>query len=68
MENCQSDIKHWYYIDIRTSDRKLEPALVAEPMFNQPKQTWGMKEAWLQTRRTLHRRVLITIMLSYGLV
>ncbi|MDO9310160.1 MAG: transposase [Nitrosomonas sp.] len=25
-----------------------------EPMFNQLKQTWGMKEAWQQTRKTLH--------------
>lgn len=38
-----------------------------EPMFNQLKQTWGMKEAWQQTRKTLHRWVHIT-MVSYGLV
>lgn len=38
-----------------------------EPMFNQLKQAWGMKEAWQQTRKTLHRWVHIT-MVSYGLV
>lgn len=38
-----------------------------EPMFNQLKQTWGMKEAWQQTRQTLHRWVHIT-MVGYGLV
>jgi len=38
-----------------------------EPMFNQLKQSWGMKEAWQQTRQTLHRWVHIT-MISYGLV
>ncbi|MEZ5634123.1 transposase [Nitrosomonas sp.] len=26
-----------------------------EPMFNQLKQAWGMKDAWQQTRQTLHR-------------
>lgn len=38
-----------------------------EPMFNQLKQAWGMKEAWQQTRKTLHRWVHIT-MVGYGLV
>ncbi|SFJ08840.1 transposase, partial [Nitrosomonas sp. Nm34] len=38
-----------------------------EPMFNQLKQAWGMKEAWQQTRQTLHRWVHIT-MAGYGLV
>lgn len=38
-----------------------------EPMFNQLKQAWGMKEAWQQTRQTLHRWVHIT-MTGYGLV
>lgn len=32
-----------------------------EPMFNQLKQAWGMKEAWQQTRQTLHRWVHITM-------
>jgi hypothetical protein len=36
-------------------------------MFNQLKQAWGMKEAWQQTRQTLHRWVHIT-MAGYGLV
>ena len=38
-----------------------------ETMFNQLKLAWGMKEAWQQTRQTLHRWVQIT-MVGYGLV
>ncbi len=38
-----------------------------ESMFNQLKLAWGLKEAWQQTRQTLHRWVHIT-MVSYGLV
>ncbi len=38
-----------------------------ESMFNQLKLSWGMKEAWQQTRQTLHRWVHIT-MAGYGLV
>ena len=38
-----------------------------ESMFHQLKQAWGMKEAWQQTRQTLHRWVHIT-MVGYGLV
>jgi hypothetical protein len=38
-----------------------------ESMFNQLKLAWGMKEAWQQTRQTLHRWVHIT-MVGYGLV
>lgn len=38
-----------------------------ESMFHQLKQTWGMKEAWQQTRQTLHRWVHIT-MVGFGLV
>lgn len=38
-----------------------------ESMFNQLKLAWGMKEAWQQTRQTLHRWVHIT-MFGYGLV
>ena len=38
-----------------------------ESMFNQLKLSWGLKEAWQQTRQTLHRWVHIT-MAGYGLV
>jgi len=38
-----------------------------ESMFNQLKLGWGMKEAWQQTRQTLHRWVQITLV-GYGLV
>ena len=38
-----------------------------EPMFKQLKQTWGLKEAWQQTRQTLHRWVQLT-MTGYGLI
>ena len=38
-----------------------------EPMFNQLKQAWGMKDAWQQTRQTLHRWIHIT-MVGLGLV
>ena len=38
-----------------------------ESMFNQLKLAWGMREAWQQTRQTLHRWVHIT-MIAYGLV
>jgi transposase len=38
-----------------------------EPMFNQLKQAWGLREAWHQTRQTLHRWAHIT-MVGYGLV
>ena len=38
-----------------------------ESMFNQLKCAWGLKEAWQQTRQTLHRWVHIT-MAGYGLV
>jgi len=38
-----------------------------ESMFNQLKLAWGLKEAWQQTRQTLHRRVHLTIV-GYGLV
>lgn len=37
-----------------------------EPMFNQMKNAWGMKEAWQQTRQVLHRWVHI-IALGYVL-
>ena len=36
-------------------------------MFNQLKLAWGLKEAWQQSRQTLHRWVHIT-MAGYGLV
>jgi len=38
-----------------------------EPMFQQLKQAWGLKEAWQQTRQTLHRWVHLT-MIGYGLI
>ena len=38
-----------------------------ETLFNQLKLHWGLKEAWQQTRQTLHRWVHIT-MLGYGLL
>lgn len=38
-----------------------------ESMFNQLKLSWGIKEAWQQTRQVLHRWVHIT-MFGYGLV
>lgn len=38
-----------------------------ESMFNQLKLAWGMKEAWQQTRQTLHRWVHLT-QVGYGLV
>jgi len=38
-----------------------------EGMFHQVKQAWGLKEAWQQTRQTLHRWVHLT-MIGYGLV
>lgn len=38
-----------------------------ESMFNQLKLAWGLKEAWQQTRQTLHRWVHIT-MVGYGLI
>ena len=37
-----------------------------EPMFNQLKNAWGMKQAWQQTRQVLHRWVHL-IALGYGL-
>lgn len=38
-----------------------------ESMFNQLKLSWGLKEAWQQSRQTLHRWVHIT-MIGYGLI
>jgi len=38
-----------------------------ESMYNQLKCAWGLKEAWQQTRQTLHRWVHIT-MIGYGLM
>lgn len=38
-----------------------------ETMFHQVKQAWGLKEAWQQTRQTLHRWVHLN-MIGYGLV
>lgn len=38
-----------------------------ETMFHQLKQAWGLKEAWQQTRQTLHRWVHLT-QVAYGLI
>ena len=38
-----------------------------ESMFNQLKESWGLKEAWQQTRQTLHRWIQLT-MTGYGLI
>jgi len=38
-----------------------------ESMFNQLKLSWGLKEAWQQTRQTLHRWVHLTLA-GYGLI
>jgi len=38
-----------------------------ESMFHQLKQSWGLKEAWQQSRQTLHRWVHLT-MIGYGLI
>ena len=38
-----------------------------ESLFHQLKQAWGLKEAWQQTRQTLHRWVHVT-MFGFGLV
>ena len=38
-----------------------------ESMFNQLKLSWGLKEAWQQTRQTLHRWVHLTTV-GYGLI
>ncbi len=38
-----------------------------ESMFNQLKLSWGLKEAWQQTRQTLHRWVHLTLV-GYGLI
>ena len=38
-----------------------------EPMYNQLKLAWGLKEAWQQTRQCLHRWVHITS-IGYGLL
>ena len=73
----QSASGHWKSTCLLLStDTTLSPEQVIESyglrwsiesMFNQLKLAWGMKEAWQQTRQTLHRWVHIT-MVSYGLV
>ncbi len=73
----KSDKGHWKSTCLLLStDTTLTPEQVIEnygerwsieSMFNQLKLSWGMKEAWQQTRQTLHRWVHIT-MVSYGLV
>lgn len=73
----QSDSGRWKSTCLLLStDTTLSPEQVIESyglrwsiesMFNQLKLAWGMKEAWQQTRQTLHRWVHIT-MVGYGLV
>ena len=73
----KSDSGHWKSTCLLLStDTDLTPEQVIEsyglrwsiePMFNQLKLAWGMKEAWQQTRQTLHRWVHIT-MVGYGLI
>ena len=73
----QSASGHWKSTCLLLStDTALSPEQVIESyglrwsiesMFNQLKLAWGMKEAWQQTRQTLHRWVHIT-MVSYALV
>jgi len=73
----QSDVGKWKSVCLLIStDASLSPEQVIEsyalrwsiePMFHQLKQAWGIKQAWQQTRQTLHRWVHIT-MVSFGLV
>ena len=73
----QSDKGNWQSTCLLLStDTTLNPGQVIERyglrwsielMFHQLKQAWGLKEAWQQTRQTLHRWVPIT-MVGYGLV
>jgi hypothetical protein len=73
----KSDSGHWKKTCLLIStDLSLTPEEVIkaygerwsiESMFNQLKLSWGMKEAWQQTRQTLHRWVHLT-MVGYGLV
>jgi hypothetical protein len=73
----KSDSGNWKSTSlILSTDTSLSPEEVIESyglrwsiesMFNQLKLAWGMKEAWQQTRQTLHRWVHIT-MVGYGLV
>lgn len=73
----QSDSGRWKSTCLLLStDTTLNPEQVIESyglrwsiesMFHQLKQAWGLKEAWQQTRQTLHRWVHIT-MVGYGLV
>ena len=59
-----------------STDAKLTPEQIIEAygerwsiesMFNQLKLSWGLKEAWQQTRQTLHRWVHLTLV-GYGLI
>ncbi len=73
----KSDQGHWRSTNlVLSTDLTLTPEQVIEnyalrwsiePMFNQLKTAWGMKEAWQQTHQTLHRWVHIT-QIGYGLV
>ena len=68
---------HWKKAHLLLStDAKLTPEQIIEAygerwsiesMFNQLKLSWGLKEAWQQTRQTLHRWVHLTLV-GYGLI
>ena len=67
----KSESGHWKKAHLLLStDAKLTPEQIIEAygerwsiesMFNQLKLSWGLKEAWQQTRQTLHRWVHLTL-------
>ncbi len=73
----KSESSHWKKAHLLLStDAKLTPEQIIEAygerwsiesMFNQLKRSWGLKEAWQQTRQTLHRWVHLTLV-GYGLI
>ena len=73
----KSESGHWKKAHLLLStDAKLTPEQIIEAygerwsiesMFNQLKLSWGLKEAWQQTRQTLHRWVHLTLV-GYGLI
>ena len=73
----KSEAGHWKKAHLLLStDTTLSPEQIIEAygerwsiesMFNQLKLSWGLKEAWQQTRQTLHRWVHLTLT-GYGLI
>lgn len=73
----KSESGHWKKAHLLLStDARLTPEQIIEAygerwsiesMFNQLKLSWGLKEAWQQTRQTLHRWVHLTLV-GYGLI